>query len=151
MSEDVLKFKGVLLEAGVSNRSGRIYSEECLVEMEKQINEKIKTGTAFIAGIPPGGVVQVDTIYGQLDHPYIEEEDGRKKLKVEGRFLGTPMTTSLISDLEKFRKEGETVEQAFNRLFVVRPAGVGSFNQRNEVDPETYRFLCANIFPKEEE
>jgi len=46
--KESVKIKGTLLEAGVPNRNGCIYSEEYLDQVWKQLNEKIASGTAFM-------------------------------------------------------------------------------------------------------
>lgn len=148
MSKKMFKIEGTLMVAGVPNHNGRTYSEECLEQMQRQLNEKIKSGTAFIADVPEGGVVKVDSILGQLDHAGVEETDGVKKLKVKGHLLDTPNVVNVMKVLKENQKEGESLEETFDRIFDVRPAGVGKLNKGNIVDPETYQFLCANIFPK---
>jgi len=94
--------------------------------------------------------VRIDTVYGQLDHAFVEEQAGHKELKVEGSLLDVHRTVDITKLLEKEQKPGESLEETFHRLFDVRPAGVDKLNQGNVVDAATYRFLCANIFPKDQ-
>ena len=147
-TSEAVRIAAPLVEVGLSNRSGRIYTEECVEQMQKQLQELIKNRRALIADKSVDGSIQLDSVYGELDHIGMEEEDGRKKLMAKGRIFTTPMGLNLIESLQEYRKEGETTEETFNRLFVMCPSGIGSLTDGNIVDPTTYRFVSANIFPR---
>lgn len=149
-----IKIKGNLINSGEATRNGRIYPVKVLDEMAKQLDQKIKEKKAFITLSSKEAYVQVDRIIGEIDHMDVRETSGidgieekTKHIDVEGSIYDLPASKYIIEMLEKGKKEDESEQKAFNRLFEVRPQGMGRISN-NCVQPG-YVLISSNVFPKE--
>lgn len=123
------------------NKNGRIYTKECGLEILKQAQENIKDGNLLGEfGYPD----RSETNLGNVSHRVIDMKYNPFTNSLEGtiEILETPKGQQIL----KMLKENQ---YKFEDLFVVRPRGTGTVNEKGEV--ENYTLYSFDVIFKQED
>lgn len=136
VTDDLKRFKGLLYQAGVSDRSNIKYTPEFLIRMHEILSVKMITHFARIYYRKESEILSInapDSKYhvADIDKVYFDNPNNVTQLFVEGVFLAGERAFFLQSQFST---------KSLEKL-CLNTIGSGTFNKAdNSIKPETYRF-----------
>lgn len=130
MNKKRTKLTGTFLYCDVKNANGRIYTSKCAIEMLENAFENMREGNLLGELEYPN---RPETNLGNVSHRVIDMKFNPINKSVEGTieiFEGTPRGKKLMDLID-----GDP--NKFNELFVIRPRGTGTVNEKGEVENYT--------------
>lgn len=126
-----------VLKAGVVNSNGRIYSQDCILDINRQIQEKIKDGKELF-----GQFNSVEWTHGitlrEVSHRIVDSNVEGDILGVKLKVLPTPKG-KILMDLLKIDKN----------CMVFRPRGIGDVSAAGKV--QNYQLISIDAIPKQDD
>lgn len=148
-----VKIKGTFLQGGVENGNGRIYSEETIVKMVEQFNDKNKPLFGYL-GNSDDALVHLSSVSHKVNKIKIQYKKLSRKKKKEFKKLGIynswrKSSCSLVGEIELLNTEkGRLAKKLLDNL-VVRPSGIGTLNNDGTID--NYQLTSFNLINKDED
>lgn len=132
---------GTLVYSDVKNANGRIYTKDCMMDMLHQAIEDVKDG-CLLGEFGYGSQPEVNL--GNVSHKVTEVRLNPYNDSLEGtiEILETPKGKQILKMLNEN-------DYKFDDLFVVRPRGTGTVNEKGEV--ENYTLYSFDVIFKQED